>query len=131
MYNLSLLSGWLLELLLLRPVFGSDPQVRITASPYHCLAQERNLDICHRMPFLILNAENDFYLQEDAKQFLQELQCCRHPCEHHIIKGTNHFSIVLGFDCPIENPITGEWHCLLIQNLCVEFVRNNTPLKAI
>jgi acetyl esterase/lipase len=124
-YNLHILSGGLLEYLFLRPAFGRNHGDWTTASPYHQLMQQKNSNKiascevapncihCHdndllqcsctfnvnqgKTPFLIMNAEKDPLLQQDAKTFVTMLKEKEYPCKHYVIRDTNHLSIVLSF----------------------------------
>lgn len=47
------------------PVFGADPQALVAASPIYALG--RGSALCH-VPVLLLNAEDDWFLGEDASE---------------------------------------------------------------
>lgn len=122
-YNLSFLSSWFMERFLLRPVFGEEVDVRRAASPLFCLDEDDNRYTQKKIPFLVLNAEYDFFLKEDAKEFLLKLKRVKHPCEYYEVKGTNHFSIILGFDSPAKYSTTEGPRPQHVETFCIDFVR--------
>jgi hypothetical protein len=46
------------------------------------------------VPFLLMNAEIDHWLQEDAKKLKHLLEVEKVPVSHHVMKGKNHRTVV-------------------------------------
>lgn len=140
-YNLHVLSGGLLEYLFLRPAFGSNHDDWMAASPYHQLMRQKEITMetnckpyssctcCHgddiskcscpvdilnqdKTPFLILNAERDPLLQQDAEEFVKLLRIKEYASWHHVVKNTNHLSLVLSFGRMLNEGQSVEEHCL-------------------
>ena len=65
-----------------------------------------------KIPFLILNAEKDPLLQQDAEEFVKLLRMKEYPCCHHMVKKTNHLSLVLFFGRMCNEGQSVEEHCL-------------------
>ena len=130
-YNLHRLAGGILEGLVLRPAFGSRPETWSKASPRFCLSQyEKNTqtgDGMGKIPFLVLNAERDFQLLEDADEFVKGLKRLNFDCSHYVIRGKNHFSVVSSFgdsrpqffyDCNVSGGVV----CCM-DDMCLKFIR--------
>ncbi|XP_031553930.1 uncharacterized protein LOC116290946 [Actinia tenebrosa] len=145
-YNLHILSGGLLEYLFLRPAFGHNHDNWTAASPYHQLMRHKEItketnckpysscgcyhgdDISEcfctvntinqeKTPFLILNAEKDPLLQQDAEEFVKLLKIKEYSCQHHVVKKTNHLSLVLSF-----GRIQEEWQA--VEEHCLKFIKD-------
>ena len=88
-YNLAHFAGrnWMAEHLMTSAAFGNDHRLRAQASP-----------VCHvradAPPFLLLNAQEDEKLEEEADELSSLLRSQGVSAETSIISGTNHFTIL-------------------------------------
>lgn len=88
-YSLSHFAGrnWMAEHLMLRKAFGKDHGLRAQASPVNHVR-------AGAPPFLLLNAEEDERLEEEADELCTLLHNHGVSAETSIISGTNHFTIL-------------------------------------
>ncbi|CAN5765747.1 hypothetical protein BH18ACI4_BH18ACI4_27240 [soil metagenome] len=88
-YNLSHFAGrnWMAEHLMTRVAFGNDDGVRAQASPVNHARADAP-------PFLLLNAQEDEKLEEEADELSSLLRSQGNSAETSIISGTNHFTIL-------------------------------------
>ncbi|XP_006815141.2 uncharacterized protein LOC102806356 [Saccoglossus kowalevskii] len=97
-----------LQELYLTPTFESKPSCWTIASPVTYIKYSLN-----DMPrFLITNAEWDFGLDKDAREFVMKLQNHGYQCEYHVIKGSSHFSLAMLFG---QNGQT-------LHKICIRFI---------
>ncbi|MFN2510397.1 MAG: alpha/beta hydrolase [Pyrinomonadaceae bacterium] len=107
-YNLSHFAGrnWMAEHLMTRAAFGKDHGLRAQASPVHHVR-------AGAPPFLLLNAQEDEKLEEEADELSTLLHNQGVSAETSIISGTNHFTIL---------SLVGNGNDTLIDRMA-EFVR--------
>ena len=88
-YNLTHFAGrnWMAEHLMTRAAFGNDHGRRAQASPVNHVRADAP-------PFLLLNAEEDEKLEEEADELSSLLRDQRISADTSIISGTNHFTIL-------------------------------------
>jgi len=88
-YNLAHFAGrnWMAEYLMTRAAFGNNRGVRAQASPVNHVCAEAP-------PFLLLNAQEDEKLEEEAEELSSFLRGKGVSAETSIISGTNHFTIL-------------------------------------
>lgn len=88
-YNLSHFAGrnWIAEHLMARAAFGNDHGLRSQASPVNHVH-------AGAPPFLLLNAQEDGKLEEEADELSFLLHTHGVSAEASIISGTNHFTIL-------------------------------------
>ena len=88
-YNLTHFAGrnWMAEHLMTRAAFGKDHGRRAQASPVSHVRADAP-------PFLLLNAEEDEKLEEEAEELSSQLRANGVAAETAIISGTNHFTIL-------------------------------------
>jgi arylformamidase len=79
--------NWMAEYLMTRPAFGPDPPVRTAASPLSHVTEGAP-------PFLLLNAQEDAGLEEEAEELATALRSKGSLAETAVLPGTNHFSIL-------------------------------------
>ena len=88
-YNLAHFAGrnWMAERLMTRAAFGNEQSLRAQASP---------VDHVHAdaPPFLLLNAQEDEKLEEEANELSSLLRTTGASAETSIISATNHFTIL-------------------------------------
>ncbi|XP_013389993.1 uncharacterized protein LOC106158514 [Lingula anatina] len=78
----------------IHPIFGSSQDNQEEASPSFHLDFVQS-DVLP--PFLILNAEKDYMLLNDAKDFVAKRKMQGHEWEHVVVPGTNHLNIMTCF----------------------------------
>lgn len=110
-YNLAHFAkrNWSAEYLMTRAAFGIDPASRAEASPVNHVRAEAP-------PFLLLNAQEDEKLEEEADELASLLCNQRVSAETSIISGTNHFTIL---------SLLGNGDDTLIDRM-VQFVKRQT-----
>ena len=88
-YNLEHFAGrnWMAEHLMTRPAFGKNGSPRAEASPVNHVR-------AGAPPFLLLNAQEDENLEEEAEELATLLRAKGCEAETGIISGTNHFTIL-------------------------------------
>lgn len=88
-YNLKHFAGrnWMAEHLMTRAAFGTDQGARLQASPANYVSADAP-------PFLLLNAQEDERLEEEAEELSDRLRDRGVRAETAIICGTNHFTIL-------------------------------------
>jgi len=88
-YNLPHFAGrnWMAEHLMIRAAFGKSKVDRAEASPVNYVRPGAP-------PFLMLNAEEDEKLEEEAEELAGLLRARGSPAETGILPGTNHFTIL-------------------------------------
>lgn len=88
-YNLAHFAGrnWMAEHLMIRAAFGNDHGSRVQASPVNHVHTDAP-------PFLLLNAQEDEKLEEEADELSSLLRNKGVSAETSIISGTNHFTIL-------------------------------------
>lgn len=88
-YNLHHFAGrnWMAEHLMTRAAFGKSKADRAEASPVNHVRQGAP-------PFLMLNAEEDERLEEEAEELAALLRARLSAAETAILPGTNHFTIL-------------------------------------
>ncbi|MGH9966869.1 MAG: alpha/beta hydrolase [Pyrinomonadaceae bacterium] len=79
--------NWMAEHLMTRAAFGKAKAQRTEASPVHYVREGAP-------PFLLLNAQHDERLEEEAEELASLLRSRGGAAETAIIAGTNHFSIL-------------------------------------
>jgi len=99
--------------LYLHPTFGNDVDSWRELCPLHTLKSQPRF-VPH---FLIVTAEKDYHLKEDASTFSEELRSCGAEVETLTMNNTGHLGIV----CYFDRNICG----INLANTCAEFVRNN------
>lgn len=87
-YNLAHFAGrnWMAEHLMTRAAFGNNPGLRALASPVNHVHADAP-------PFLLLNAQEDEKLEEEADELSSLLRNQGVSAESSIISGTNHSTI--------------------------------------
>ena len=110
-YNLAHFArrNWMAEHLMTRAAFGSDHGLRAQASPVNHVRADAP-------PFLLLNAQEDEKLEEEAGELSSLLRTKGVWADTSIISGTNHFTIL---------SLVGNGDNRLIDRM-VEFVRRQS-----
>ena len=105
------------------------------ASPFNQLANQNHLFNCHnynntsdecccdenepQIPFLVINAERDLLLIQDAQDFFAMLKEKHYLCQYFVIPNVNHLSIILSFG-RTSGSETGS-----VEHKCLKFINNN------
>lgn len=124
-FDLPKLNTKILKPLYLHPTFGEKPSDWLKASPSHVMSSLRGevdlYDVTPRLgtktpPFLLITAEKDLHLRQDAELLCQKIQKLGGDCSLHTICPSNHFTIVGDFKA---DPSTSNTK---LTEVCVKFI---------
>lgn len=130
-YNLRRLQMSATSPFTVEPAFGNDPIKIRQASPVHVLLDSEKIHrnampLLAHTPVLLLNAENDFHLAQDAKEVLIALDrygTTKVRRVHEVIAGKNHLNIIQSFGSGINEIFKKDY------NLLQEEVKTGTSKK--
>ena len=107
--------------LYLHPTFGKDPDVWSSACPMSNLQNKVTSQLPH---FLVITAEKDWHLHQEAAMFAEELGGWDVLRERVVFPRTTHLSIICHFDreCKVLNTS--------VASLCLQFIQQTSQLTS-
>ncbi|XP_062617626.1 uncharacterized protein LOC134279289 [Saccostrea cucullata] len=106
--------------LYLHPTFGKDPDDWSSACP---MTHLQNKMSSYLPNFLVITAEKDWHLHQEAAMFAKELESWDIHQHRVVFPRTTHMSIICNFDrqCKVLN--------FSVASLCVQFIQQTCSLK--